>query len=51
MFTKALEKGAFVKFRNTIMNVNTGLRDSLCAARDTVHGEAKLLMDRLIGRI
>ena len=51
IFTKALEKGAFVKFRNIIMNVNTGLRDSLFAAKSTVHGEAKLLIERLIGRV
>ena len=51
IFTKALEKGTFIKFRNLIMNANTGLRDSLMAARATLHGEARLLVDRLIGRV
>ena len=51
IFTKALEKGLFVKFRNVIMNCNPGLRDSLMAARSTIHGEARLLVDRLLSRV
>ena len=51
IFTKALEKGTFVKFRNIIMNCTPGLRDSLMAARSTVHGEARLLVERLLGRV
>ena len=51
MFTKALEKGAFIKFRNIVMNCNPNLRDSLLAAQATLHGEARLLVDRLLGRV
>ena len=51
IFTKALEKGAFIKFRNVIMNCNPGLRDALLAAQATLHGEARLLVDRLVGRV
>ena len=40
VFTKALEKGLFVKFRNVVMNCNSGFRESLAVARSTVHGEA-----------
>ena len=51
IFTKALEKGLFVKFRNTLMNCNAGLKESLAVARAKVHGEARLLIDRLINRV
>jgi len=51
MFTKALEKGLFTKFRNVVMNSNSALRECLNGAAATVHGEAKLLIDRLIGRV
>ena len=51
MFTKALEKGTFVKFRNIIMNCHSGLHDSLMAARSAVHGEARMLVDRLLSRV
>ena len=51
IFTKALEKGLFVKFRNVLMNCNSGLKDSLAVARSTVHGEARLLIDRLLSRV
>ena len=51
IFTKALEKGAFVRFRNVMMNCNSGLRDSLNSARSRVHGEARLLVDRLLSRV
>ena len=51
IFTKALEKGAFIKFRNIVMNCNPGLRDALMEARATIHGEARLLVDRLLGRV
>ena len=51
IFTKALEKGLFTKFRNVIMNNNSMLRECLSTAAATVHGEAKLLIDRLLGRV
>ena len=51
IFTKALEKGLFVKFRNVLMNCNSGFRDSLSIARAVVHGEARLLIDRLLARV
>ena len=51
IFTKALDKGLFVKFRNIIMNCHPNLRDSLMAARSTVHGEARLLIERLVAKI
>ena len=51
MLTKALGNGAFIKFRNIIMNCHPGLRDALMSAQSTVHGEARLLIDRLLGRV
>ena len=51
VFTKALEKGLFVKFRNIVMNCHPNLRDTLMSARSTMHGEARLLVDRLLGRV
>jgi hypothetical protein len=51
VFTKALEKGLFVKFRNVVMNCNSGFRESLAVARSTVHGESRMLIDRLLSRV
>ena len=51
VFTKATDKGTFAKMRNVIMNCNSGLRSSLYSAASTVHGEARLLVDRLLSRV
>ena len=51
IFTKATEKGAFFKFRNVVMNCTSGLREALQMAADSVHGEARLLVDRLLVRV
>ena len=51
IFTKALEKSSYVRFRNTIMNSHSSLRDSLQLATHTVHGEARRLVDRLLAQM
>lgn len=51
IFTKALEKGSFIKFRDTIMNHNTPLKEALSAAMCSMHGEARRLADRLHRRL
>ena len=48
IFTKALDKGTFIKFRDVMMNNNTPLREALSAAADTLHGEASRLAQRLV---
>ena len=47
IFTKALDKGIFIKFRDVMMNNNAPLREALSAAADTLHGEACRLAQRL----
>ena len=51
IFTKALEKGSFIKFRDIIMNHNTPLKEALSAAMCNMHGEARRLADRLSRRL
>ena len=51
IFTKATDKGTFTKMRNVVMNCNSTLRASLYKSVTTVHGEARLLMDRLLSRV
>ena len=51
IFTKATDKGTFTKLRNVVMNCNSSLRGSLASATGSVHGEARLLIVRLIGRV
>ena len=51
IFTKATDKGTFTKMRNVVMNCNSTLRASLYKSATTVHGEARLLMDRLLSRV
>ena len=51
IFTKALEKGSFIKFRDVIMNNHVSLKESLAAAVCGLHGEARRLADRLVGRL
>ena len=48
MFTKALDKGTFIKFRDIIMNNNVPLRETLSsAAFGNMHGESRRLCERL----
>ena len=51
IFTKATDKGTFFKMRNVVMNCTSSLRESLDASASTVHGEARLLVDRLLMRV
>ena len=51
IFTKALEKGSLVKFRNLVMNHNTPLKEALSAAVCGMHGEARRLADRMSQRL
>ena len=51
MFTKALEKSSFIRFRNLIMNVNGSARDSLQLALLSLHGETRRLVERLLRQI
>ena len=47
IFTKALDKGTFIKFRNMMMNIHAPLREALTVALDGLHGEASRLAHRL----
>ena len=47
IFTKALDKGTFIKFRNMMMNIHAPLREALTVALDGLHGEASRLALRL----
>ena len=47
LFTKALDKGTFIKFRNMMMNIHAPLREALTVALDGLHGEANRLALRL----
>ena len=51
IFTKALDKGTFIKFRDVMMNNNTPLREELSAAVDALHGEASRLAQRLVRQL
>lgn len=51
MFTKALEKTNFVRFRNIVMNCNGSTRDTLHHAAFFLHGEARRLVDRLLRQL
>ena len=51
MMTKALDKASFAKFRNVAMNCNHQLRSSLQSSMTALHGEAQLLVSRLLGRV
>ena len=51
IFTKALDKGTFIKFRDVMMNNNTPLREALSAAVDALHGEASRLAQRLVRQL
>ena len=51
MFTKALEKSSFIRFRNTVMNLNGSTRDTLQYALFSLHGEARRMAERLLRQI
>lgn len=51
MFTKALEKTAFYKFRDIIMNRHTTLRDQLASAICTLRGDSHRLANHLMQRL
>jgi hypothetical protein len=51
MFTKALEKSSYIRFRNVIMNCNSSARSSLAAAALSLHGEARRMADRLLRQL
>ena len=51
MMTKALDKASFAKFRNVAMNANADLRSSLQDAASFLHGEAQMLVSRLLARV
>ena len=51
IFTKAVEKASFVRYRNIMMNCHVSLREILRDSVNTVHGEARLLVTRLLGRV
>ena len=46
-FTKALDKGSFIKFRDVMMNNHSPLREALAAAVCQMHGDAKRMAKRL----
>ena len=47
LFTKALDKGSFIKFRDVMMNNHSPLREALAAAVCQMHGDAKRIAKRL----
>ena len=51
IFTKAVEKNAFVKFRNVIMNVHSGMQAMLAIAVSYLHGDARYLATRLANKL
>ena len=48
VMTKPADKGTFVRMRNVMMNVHSGLRNSLVESAHALHGEALLLVQRLM---
>lgn len=51
MHTKAVEKGAFVRFRNIMMNVNVGLRNRLKESIAAYAGSTRKLACKLLDRL
>ena len=51
MFTKALEKASFIRFRNVIMNCTGTARSALEGAAFAVHGETRRLITRLFNQL
>ncbi len=50
IFTKALDKGTYLKFRDIIMNNHVSLKETLAAAVCGLRGDARRLADRLMGQ-
>ena len=54
IFTKALDKSTFVRLRGVLMNTNGSFREplfvTLFQALESMHGEARRLASRLLGR-
>ena len=51
MFTKALDKSSYIRFRNNIMNTSGTLRESIEDAQLCLHGHAKKLANRLLAQM
>ena len=51
IFTKAVDKGSFTKFRDIILNNHVTLRQALAVAVCHMHGEATRLATRLMNRL
>ena len=51
IFTKAVDKGSFTKFRDIILNNHVTLRQALAVAVCHMHGEATRLATRLMDRL
>ena len=51
MFTKALDKGSFTKFRDVVMNNHLSLREALAVAVGALHGYNAHVAKRLQRRL
>ena len=51
IFTKAVDKGSFILFRDIIMNNNVSLREALSTAACGLHGKAGRLASQLAKRL
>ena len=49
--TKVTDKGTFIRLRNHMMNVHSELRTSLADTMFKIHGEASLLVERLMRKL
>ena len=47
MFTKALDKASFIKFRDVIMNKHVSLKETIAAAACKLNGNVRRLADHL----
>ena len=51
MFTKALDKGTFIKYRDVMMNSHLPLREALFVAVSELHGCDARVATRLLQRL
>ena len=51
LMTKVTDKGTFIRLRNHMMNVHSELRTSLADTMFKIHGEASLLVERLMRKL
>ena len=51
LMTKATDQGTFIRLRNHMMNVHSELRTSLADTMFKIHGEASLLVERLMRKL